>query len=196
MANDDRDYFKTQYKKLFEMLSERRAERDDRQAELEVLNQEIVQLEQLLSGIDQLISDPTKRQRDSFVINGLDEQGLGLAEACRIVLRTVKDYQTARGIRDCLEESGYDLTQHANPLASIHGVLKRLFESGDAEQLEAGGKTFYRWKSVPIGRRSPTREEVAAETGNLQTIGRRRGSKLSDLKGMRTLTSEDFKKKL
>jgi hypothetical protein len=57
---------------------------------------------------------------------------------------------TARGIRDSLAVSGYNLEQHSNPLASIHGVLKRLAERGDVEQLEAEGKTRYRWKEKTV----------------------------------------------
>ena len=49
---------------------------------------------------------------------------------------------TARAVRDSLEISGYNLKQHGNPLASIHGVLKRLADSGEAEQIEAGAKRF------------------------------------------------------
>ncbi len=61
-------------------------------------------------------------------------------------------------IRGALEQGGYDLSQHANALASIHGVLKRLAEGGEVESLphEVRG-TLYRGKygtkvsSAPAG---------------------------------------------
>lgn len=146
MATDnDREYFIAQREKVIGMLSERRAERDERQADLEVLNQEIVQLEQLLGGIVQFVSD-APAEKPHAILTATDLESFGLADACREVLKDADNNMTARAIRDSLELSGYKLKQHANALASIHGVLKRMFESGELEQLEAGGKTFYRRK--------------------------------------------------
>lgn len=47
-------------------------------------------------------------------------------------------------IRDALETSKYDLSQHSNPLASIHSVLKRFVASGEAQAIETGNKTSYK----------------------------------------------------
>jgi len=143
----DKEYWKATADKAHEVLAELRAERDERAAELEGLNNEILQWEQILTSLR-----PIAEGKPTAKVTVMIEEvvGLPLTDACRVILRKVNDYQTAKGIRDTLEGSGYDLTQHNNPLASIHGVLKRLFESGEAEQLEASGKTFYRWKGGTV----------------------------------------------
>jgi hypothetical protein len=51
-------------------------------------------------------------------------------------------------LRNSLLKEGYDLGDQTNPLASIHSILKRLNESGEAEQTEVDGKAFYRWKGA------------------------------------------------
>ena len=57
----------------------------------------------------------------------------GLTEACRVVLQSAPAPLTAVGIRDRLQQIGFDLDRYANPLAAIHTTLKRMTENGDAE---------------------------------------------------------------
>ena len=130
-------------------LAERRAERDLKEAELEVLNQEIVRLEQAVAGLSPLASDGSEIVHVGVRVEGVAD--MNLADAIRAILKHSPTYRTARGIRDSLRDSGYNLDHHTNHLASIHGVLKRLVDSGDVEPLESEGKTRYRWKSVGIG---------------------------------------------
>ena len=125
-------------------LAELRAERDVRQSELELLNQEIVRLEQAVSSLTPLAADEDHVIHVGIVVEGVAE--MNLADACRAILKHNPTYRTARGIRDSLRDSGYNLDQHTNHLASIHGVLKRMADSGEVEQLESEGKTRYRWK--------------------------------------------------
>lgn len=87
-------------------------------------------------------------QDDTIVVQGVDN--MELADAIREVLKVSEQYRTPRGIRDSLRASEYDLTQHPNALASIHGVLKRLAESGEVEQLNFKGKTYYRSRDLPL----------------------------------------------
>jgi hypothetical protein len=53
-----------------------------------------------------------------------------LADACRTVMLEAGGPKTPMEIRDSIVALGYNLTQHKNPLASIHSVLKRLMKSG------------------------------------------------------------------
>jgi hypothetical protein len=57
----------------------------------------------------------------------------GLTDACRLVLQNAPAPLTAVGIRDRLQQIGFDLDRYANPLAAIHTTLKRMTESGEAE---------------------------------------------------------------
>jgi len=56
----------------------------------------------------------------------------GLTEACRTVLRSAGRPLTALELRDRLVSVGFDLERYSNALASVHTVLKRLTESGEA----------------------------------------------------------------
>jgi len=57
---------------------------------------------------------------------------LGLTDACRMVLKAAGHPLTAAEVRAQLEAIGFDISRYANPLASIHIVLRRLCRSGDA----------------------------------------------------------------
>jgi hypothetical protein len=172
----DSPYWKSVYDKAFDHLAELRAERDTLDTQLEEINKEIVQLEQVVSALTHLTADDAAKD-ESLVVGGIAE--LGLAEACRKVLQTTNSYRTARGVRDSLEASGYDLKgHHNNPLASIHGVLKRLVDSGEVEQLESGGKTRYRWKHKPITVRASGSVSAfsAIERAAIEAAGRTLGN--------------------
>lgn len=92
-----------------------------------------------------------------------------LANAIRFIFNGLPRGKTlnAKGVRDKLEDLGYDLTQYENPLASIHTCLRRMEESeevtlleseGNKKQLEPGPKL----KPVPDAP-MPTVDSVKAE---------------------------------
>lgn len=132
-----------------EELAELYAERDELTARLEQIGSAILQREQVQAGLERLIAKEVAPP-SAAKVSGI--AALSLAAAVRAILQTIQTHQTARGIRDILDASGYDLKQHANPLASIHGILKRLFESGEAVVTEAQGKTFYRIARLKMNR--------------------------------------------
>ena len=149
-------YWMEVHERALAELAELRAQRDIKESELELLNQEIVRLEQLVSSLSPLASDADHVIHVGIRVEGIAD--MSLADACREILKQSPTYRTARGIRDSLRDSGYNLDQHTNPLASIHGVLKRFVEAKVVELLEAEGKTRYRW----IGERPIiTREAIA-----------------------------------
>jgi hypothetical protein len=71
---------------------------------------------------------------------------LGLTDACRLVLRNATQPLTALDVRNRLASIGVDLEKHSNPLASIHTVLKRLYEAGELaehDRDEPSARTAY-----------------------------------------------------
>jgi len=106
---------------------------------------EIMQLELLINHLTPFTTEHPMDELDRFLEEFVpDADSGGLADACRKVLSNAKRYMTPVEIRDVLEASKYDLTQHNNPLASIHGILKRFEESGEAWTLPNGNKTSYK----------------------------------------------------
>jgi hypothetical protein len=160
LRRKDAAYWRDVYENAAKRLAELRAERDTGEAQLEELSREILRFEQVLTSLQPITSDGNVQFKAGIRVEGIAE--MGLADACREILKQGTSYRTARGIRDSLAASGYALEQHTNPLASIHGVLKRLAESGDVEQLESEGKTRYRWKG---------QTRLVADTGKFKVEG-------------------------
>jgi hypothetical protein len=179
MANE-REFWKGAADKAYEKLAELRAERDDLMAQVETLNDQILQWEMIVKSLNPVASGQVKVSAVRVIENISD---VSLTEASRAILQQVRELLTAKGIRNILQASGYQPDKkHSNPLASIHGVLKRLAESGEAEQVEAGGKTFYRWneRGIAIG---PVRGTitVAQPVGPPELFKKPRKNFLADL---------------
>ena len=64
-----------------------------------------------------------------------------LADACRAVLKGNTTYMSPTEVRDGVVALGYLMAQHKNPMASIHSVLKRLEQSGNASTTTTRTKT-------------------------------------------------------
>ena len=95
--------------KEYERLAQRRAELDER----------IAQLVQSMGSLSRLCNlTPTV--------------ALGLTDACRMVLKAAGHPMTAAEVRQQLQAMGFDTSRYANPLASIHTVLKRLCRAEEA----------------------------------------------------------------
>lgn len=119
------------------------AARADIDFEMEKLDQRVVQLEHTIASLSELTGANKRPSR----ITPIDLNNLKLADACRKVLMSSNKYWTPINVRDALLAQSYDLALYNNPLASIHAVLKRLLDSGEALR-SAGpdGKAMYRWK--------------------------------------------------
>jgi hypothetical protein len=73
--------------------------------------------------------------------------GVGLTDACRMVLNAAGHPLTAVEVRQQLEAMGFDISKYANDLAPIHTVLKRLTESDEVRFVPRGyAKPAYTWK--------------------------------------------------
>jgi hypothetical protein len=139
-----KEYWKEVLTTARKTLTQLRDRRDELDAEREEVNLEIVQLEQVVANLVPLVPEGMPGRLPRYRL----PTEIKLTDACREVLKKSDKHITPIEIRNALETGGYDLSQHANALASIHGVLKRLVESGEAEPLshELRG-TMYRWKS-------------------------------------------------
>ena len=139
-------------RKEYSELIQGRDEIDSRQADLDIerekLEKRILQLQKTIESLSELVGEsplikklasanPFKGQYDS----------LKLTEAIRRVLQSADHYWTPINVREALQAQQYDLSGYTNALASIHAVLKRIYESGQALRMAgADGKAMYRWK--------------------------------------------------
>lgn len=151
-----KEFWKEAIDKAQEQLDDLRVRLDALDFERAEITQQILQLEQAITGMIPLTSERPLEKLNAILIENATEYGL--ADACREVLKKNDRYMTPIEIRDTLSASGFDLTNYSNPLASIHGVLKRLVESGDAEKHESEAGTRYKWKPrhnyevlIPVG---------------------------------------------
>ncbi len=83
----------------------------------------------------------------------------GLTDACRMVLKAAGHPLTAPEVRAQLDAMGFDLARYSNDLASIHTVLKRLNQAGEADFVpRPWDKPAYGWKrpvsSITVSSRS------------------------------------------
>ncbi len=164
-----------------QQLQEMRTERDEREAELNELNTEILQLERLLESL----SPFTSEEPLTAGIHVQNISHLELADAIRAILTISELYVTPRMVRDSLKASDYDLDQHTNPLASVHSVLKRLVESGEVEQMDAKGKTYYRATKIGKLERAMRNQENAAAYDAAQQAAAKAVQKISGLGSLR-----------
>lgn len=74
-----------------------------------------------------------------------DINALSLSDAIRLMIRSTRGGLSRTGIRDKLEEMGYDLKKFKNAMASIHTAVDRMVESeefvpvsSDEKKVEAG----------------------------------------------------------
>ena len=162
----DKNYWLGVKANAAKQLAERRVRYNALEIRRDELASEIVQLEQLIKSIaplasESLLTGPLEALDaflDDFAPDG------NLADACRLVLSQSQRFMTPIEIRNILEASKYDLTQHPNPLASIHGILKRFEESGEVTMVAIGDKASYR-----IAARRPQRRGGLASLRTVPT---------------------------
>lgn len=163
------DWKQTLYKARQEhgALIQKRDEIDTKQAELDVererLETRILQLQKTIDSLSEMVGETrTARALARVTLSG-QYDNLKLAEAIRKVLQSVDKYWTPISVRDVLKAQQYDLSGYTNEMASIHAVLKRIYESGEALRLaDADGKAMYRWKPEP-SRERPARPNTLQE---------------------------------
>lgn len=95
----------------------------------------------------------------------------GLTDACRLILRSANRPMTAIDVRDRLATMGFDLSRYANAMATIHTVLRRLREAGEADAVELDDSARVGFSLVD--RSLPARPQPAAP----RTSARKRGQR-------------------
>jgi hypothetical protein len=141
-----KDYWKEVERTAREQLDALRDRYTDLEEEREKIIEEMIRVEQLIKSVapftsDQLIDQP------GLLNHVVVPAEMGLADACREVLKAHDRYLKPAEIRDILGLGGYDLSQYSNALASIHGVLKRMVESGEVLPAQGASGTLYKWNT-------------------------------------------------
>jgi hypothetical protein len=141
VAKDD---YKAMSDRAVAELRELLARQDALDTEREQLDARILELKQGIIALGPLcgISAHTKYPELLPEYNLLP---VGLREGVLAVLELIKDnaYLTPVAVRDNLSSTGYEI-KSKNILPSIHNVLKRLVDGGEAESGDVNGKTGYR----------------------------------------------------
>lgn len=93
----------------------------------------------------------------------------GLTEACRMALKAAGHPLTATEVRAQLDAMGFDLGRYSNELASIHTVLKRLNQAGEADFVARP------WDKPAYGWRRPVQAIVVSSRAEAEALftGRR-----------------------
>jgi len=109
------------------------------------LENKIVGLQTLLKGLDYMEHgapvmpsklEPPPLPRDDF-------HSLRITDAIRAVIGAAVHPPTPPQIRDCLKAYGYDELPPGNPMAAIHGVLRRLQDRREIKAVIIDGKKAY-----------------------------------------------------
>jgi hypothetical protein len=118
------------------------------------IDEQIVGLQTMLKGLNHFDKEiPSKyRIEPPPLPPGFEDfQSLGLTDAIRQLLSEYILAMTPRQVRDRLVMLQYELPKD-NPMAAIHGVLRRLVGAGEIKPIEnEEGKTAYVWVT-PIQR--------------------------------------------
>jgi len=106
------------------------------------------ELEHLLEQQDMLQIRIARVRQSIAALSSLCDEApttdLGLTDAVRSVLRGSVEALAAAEVKERLAALGLALASHVNPLASVHTVLKRLVQAGEARSTKGyGGKTVY-----------------------------------------------------
>jgi hypothetical protein len=130
---------------------------DEYRAALEAASREYEQLAQQRADLDRRIAQLAQTIGSLNRLCGFTPNiGVGLTDACRMVLNAAGHPLMAVEVRQQLEAMGFDVAKYSNDLAPIHTVLKRLTESDEVRFVPRGyAKPAYEWKrSIRIVGRS------------------------------------------
>jgi hypothetical protein len=133
---------------LYSKLASTLEKREKLQLELAEIEYYLSDLSEAARSIGQLANiDPCAVRPDLFP--EFTEPELGFTDAIRkIFVVSAKNPKETRlfdpiSIRDALKESGFPLDKYRNPLASIHTILRRLYDKGEINKLDLDGELRY-----------------------------------------------------
>lgn len=171
-TDKDIEFWKEALKNATEHYEACRIKIDSLDTERAEIAAEMQRLQQLIHHIEPFTSEHHYDALEKFLTEFVPDPDAGLANATRQVLYQTQRYMTPIEIRNVLDASKYDLTQHSNALASIHGILKRFEQSGEVSMVQSGSKAAYKIHpadrgvtgtvkvAVPRWRKVPTMEEA------------------------------------
>jgi hypothetical protein len=102
---------------------------------------EIARLEQLVNSLSAMQKHDVRGSIGRYA----DE--VGFQELVVTCIRQSPEGMSAVDVRDTFKNIGYDLSKFQNPLAVIHGALKRLVKTGKIDEIGNGN---YRRKPMPF----------------------------------------------
>ncbi len=114
--------------------------RNELDTKLSKVNSRIVELSKAVNALNLLVGDAD----EDDVTRMIEVSQMTLAEAMRDVLRQSDIHLTALEIHRELRRLGFQSADYTNPQASIHTMLRRLEESGQADRIIKDGKPAYR----------------------------------------------------
>lgn len=108
------------------------------------IEQETTKLRSLIVANCNLLPD---EERVAFLRQAEDAAATGFTSIIRRLFRAAyPGALTTMKIRQELADDGVDLSSQSNPMASIHSIVRRLFEAGEIERYGAADIGAYRWK--------------------------------------------------
>jgi DNA-binding transcriptional ArsR family regulator len=150
---------------------------------------ELLELEgrkaELLRGVDELDRQSVALRRTMNAIAPLIgeeivpepklvEESVGMTERVRHILARSRLPLLASEIRDRLEENGLSMSSYSNPMATVHTVLRRLTEAGQAKASVEGTGTK---RFAIVGSVMPLTQDLGVEkiAGRSFAIGKMKG---------------------
>jgi hypothetical protein len=166
-----KETFNTAINELSDLM-EQREKLDDLREEL---SERITKVRRGVLALSPLVGEEPKSVENKYphLFPDLIPSDIGLTDAVRKVLQSAGNHLTAVGVRTELKATGYDTDRYKNVLASIHTVLKRLVEGGEATTGSINDVTAYRWANKKTGNTfdPPPVPEIRAVNPKKPTIG-------------------------
>jgi hypothetical protein len=137
MASEDKQEYLKILNELAAKLSALTERRTELQIELGELNNQIVIVGRTLDAMSPLMGFPNDKN---------DLGTLGMTDAIRQVLASVKERLSASQVKEELARKGFDLSGYGNPMSSIYKVLSRLKDKDEVIAVQEGWNVFFTWK--------------------------------------------------
>ena len=114
--------------------------------ERETIDRRIAQLNLALRGLANTLS-PSRKQQLLDRLAGVRRKPAGLTESIREVLQQFEEGMTGAEVRGYLENTGFDLSEYSQPLATIMTTIGRLREKREVTASKnAKGAIVFKWK--------------------------------------------------
>jgi hypothetical protein len=138
MADSYRKAFDDAVKELGGLLEER----EGIEARAHQLDTRIFTLKELIEGLAIMCEVDVAKTHPYLFTENLQPTP-GFTNAVRQVVQSGKFFRAPVDIRDELQRRGFKLEKYKNPLASIHTILKRLYEQGEIDAVVEEKKFLY-----------------------------------------------------